>query len=337
MTTYILRTGSEVPVPSAPLVAQLQAGGGPFGHRWSVRGTTAEPPVIVRPDRIVLPAITEPVTLRILPEPDEERFAPHSVVTVVIRNDRAGADADQVILDDVDLSGLTHRDLIQLVPDGRQIRIVGLRTAADTPLPPVAELARNAAREILGVPQVDAADAIELAVVVDTSASMRGPLSDGAAVAACDVVAGIATVIAPGRRLTGSAAALTSRRLAGAPPDRFAAEMAAALGAATADHDRDHDPTPSPRLTTGFRSAAADPDRDGLTVVVTSGVPADRQSDASTPLLILGAPGRSTDWPGAAGATVVDRGGLISSPPDREVITAAVGSLLAAMLPPRST
>lgn len=343
MTTYILRTGSEVAVPAAPLVAQaqpVQVGRGAFGHRWSVRGTTTQPPFIERPDRIVLPSITEPVTLRILPDQSDgrvdgpSRFEPQSVVTVVIRHDRAAADTDQVILDEVDLSGLTHRDLIQLVPDGRRIRVIGLRTAADTPLPPVAEIARDAAREVLGVPQVEADRAVELSALVDLSASMRPALGDGSVAAACDVLAGIGSVISPGRQLTAAAGALTTRRLATAPPDRFAAEVTSAL----AGPDQGSGDQSGTRWGTGFRSAAepaaagsADRSR---TVLVTSGVPADWSDAAGAnrrQLLILGSPGRSTDWPGAGTATVVDRGGLIARPPDREVITAAVRSLLTAL------
>ncbi|SDS76335.1 hypothetical protein [Microlunatus soli] len=341
MTSYILRTGSQVAVPAAPLVAQVQGGRG-FGHRWSVRGTTTQPPFIERPDRIVLPSITEPVTLRILPVDDPSRpgapvrFASQSLVTVVIRHDRAAADADQVILDEVDLSGLTHRDLVQLVPDGRQIRVIGLRTVADTPLPPVAEIARDAAREILGVAQVEPDRAVQLAAMIDLSASMRPALRDGSVAAACDVLAGIGTVIAPGRQLTAAAGTLTGRRLATAAPDRFAAEVGSALAAdgSTAGTG------------TGFRSGSATDQAATLdrTVVVTSGVPADWPSapdaagagntgNRAGQLLILGSPGRSTDWPTAAGGTVIDRGALIADPPDRELITAAVKSLLTALHP----
>lgn len=321
MTTYILRTGSEVTVPAAPMVAQVQAGGLPFGHRWSARGTTAQPPVIERPDRIVLPSITEPVTLRILPVETEPRFGPQSVLTVVIRHDRAGEDSDQVVLDDVDLSGLTHRDLVQLIPDGRQLRIVGLRSAADTPLPPVAEIARDAAREILGLPQVDADRAVELSARIDGSSSMLPALGDGSVTAACDVLAGMATVISPGRQLSASVAGLTERRLCSAPPERFGAEVTAALsdsGEAAA----------GVASGTGFRTGTAPA---GRTVLISSGIPADWPGDRTPDglhLLVLGSPGRSTDWPGAGEAVVVDRGRLICEPPDREAIAAAVRALL---------
>lgn len=330
MTSYILRTGSEVSVTAAPLVVQVQTGGRTIGYRWSPRGTTTEPPAITRPDRIVLPSITEPVTLRILPDP-EQRFGSQSVISVLIRHDRPGPDADQVVLDDVDLSGLTHRDLVQFVPDGPQLRVVGLRTAADTRLPPVAEVARDAAREILGAPQVDDDDAVELSVLIDLSASMRPALSEGAVLGGCEVVAGVATVISPGRPLAGFAAGLEVHELGSVTPDRFAEALAAELTDARTASGGDLEVGTS----TGFRSAVASAtgsDR-GRTVVISSGVPADWIEGQGRQLMILGAPGCSTDWPGAGSATVIDRGCLIDRSPGRRQIAAAVGSLLAHLLP----
>lgn len=321
MTTYVLRSGSDVVLDAGPLVAGVRSEVADVGHRWSARGATVEPPTIVRPDRIVLPAITEPTVLRILPD-GEDRFGPQTIVSLSLGHDRGGEDADRVLMDDLDLSGLTHRDLVELVPDGQRIKIIGLRTVADTRLSPVAEAARDAAREILGVPQVAPEHATDVEMVIDTSASMRPAFGDGSVVATCEVLAGVGVVVAPDRRITATAGSLGRTTVARTTPDRLAADVAAALA--------------DPSLSTGFRSAPATesgPDS-GWTVIISSGVPADWQPAPRCSVVILTA---ATDAEAAdpdAGLCRVARPGLIADPPDRGTITAAVAGLLASLRAP---
>jgi hypothetical protein len=141
-------------------------------------------------------------------------------------------------------------------------------------LPPHAELARDVARELLGLAYVSADRAVDLVVGVDCSPSVRSYIVDGQLEAVLETFAGVASVVDPNGEVE---AVLCGRRATNLAPeaiDTFAASTIAAIG------DRP--------LVTGLRSIGLDTARPAtLTYLVTDAIPADLRHSAQPIHVVL--------------------------------------------------
>lgn len=261
MTTFMLKTGHQAQLAAQPIVVRVQSGDGAEPHRLEVLGEQRQPVSVDRHGMLVLPVVDQRITVRVLPS-GEGRFPSQSLITLMVGPDSRDPDVDRAMLDQVDVSGLAFRDLITVEPVGERLQVTALGTVADTPLPPRAEMARDAARELLGVPQAATADAMDISVAVDVSVSMRQPITDGTVEATLEFLAGLGSVVAAGRSLDVSLCGQTLQRLATEPPEKFTAAAMASVAEAP--------------LTTGFRSALAGPGGPrSLVFLITDGIPAD--------------------------------------------------------------
>lgn len=273
MPTYVLEGGKSITLPNHPVSIRLQSG----AHVVRLEATAASGPVqAISPTAglMVVPKVTEPVTIRTVPG-SGERFGPGSVLDLMVGYEsRQDLDPDRGVLSGVDVSGLRHRDILVLEPDEGRIRVTVLGPpAAEAPLPPVAERARDAARELLGTDQLPPSEAVTSVVAVDLSASMRALLADGTLAQVLDIIAGVHRVVgrAEDGQLRAAVVTDTARWMAPVPPEKFAT--------AVTEHCGD------PSLATGFRAATvldvpgldADPAR-VRRWVITDGVPADAAS-----------------------------------------------------------
>ncbi|MCV7083928.1 hypothetical protein H7H37_25190, partial [Mycolicibacterium insubricum] len=97
----------------------------------------------------------------------------------------------QVTFEPVDVSGAGAMELAGLSPAGSVIEVEA-RAVADTPLGPLANMARTAARRGSGTRQRSRGGSLRIAV--DASASMLPAFADGSVAAAVDVIIGVADV-----------------------------------------------------------------------------------------------------------------------------------------------
>jgi hypothetical protein len=152
------------------------------GHRNVVR---------VNPHAVILPAITEKVTVCVAPE-GSAAFAHDTIVYLTIGSSSPGeVDPVQVAFDAVNVSGSGATELAALTPRGGRVE-VRVRAVPDAPLSPLASMARTAARR--GGGRHLRPGHGSLSIGVDTSASMRWAFDDGSVSAAIDVVVGVADV-----------------------------------------------------------------------------------------------------------------------------------------------
>ena len=215
------------------------------------------------PSVVVIPSLPGPVRLRVAPE-GGGAFAAGAAVGLTLVALRGGAD-DEIRQPEVDVAGLTQRDLVVLEPAARGIAVAAI--AGEVALEELAGRARAAAREILGVERVPAEHSLDVTIAIDGSASMGTEQAAAARGAVLDVLDGLATTIGrPNRPVrvvvaaeglhwidgasAGGIAAAVEARIATLPP-----VLGAALG--------------SPDLRTRF------PEENSMTYVVTDGMPGD--------------------------------------------------------------
>lgn len=274
MPTYILDEAREVRLPRGAVTVQLQATGVPAGqvHLQAIRDGQ-EVPAALRPapGLLVLPDVPDGTVLRVVPVAPQRTFAPSAAVSLSLSTARSSdPDPSRAVVTLVDIAGLSERDLVALGRDAEGLTVTRLGGVSDhgdgAALSDLAQRARVAARELLGVDRVPAASAVALTIAVDQSASMRPAVQDGSVRAVADVVVGLSRVVSPGRPVR---ARLLTSPPAG-PDDVEPARLAETLAARAAE-------TP---VRLGFRSAdpalgtpAAEPGT--VTYVVTDAVPAD--------------------------------------------------------------
>ncbi|MFC7619880.1 hypothetical protein [Microlunatus sp. GCM10028923] len=229
MTTYLLREGHSVRVDALPIAIRVQpVGGGPFGHRVEVAGRNGPVRTVRRPDQVIVPVIDQPVQVSLLPE--GEAFGPQSVVTVALGPDSpAGGEADRAVLDAVDLSGLRRRDIVIMEPDAGRIKISTIGMVNDEALPATAEMARDAARGVLGVPRLPAERQVRLVVGLDTSASMRRLPADRLVRPCLELFAGLGVVIAGDQTAHGTLVGWEPVPVPAGPAAEFAESMITGL------------------------------------------------------------------------------------------------------------
>jgi len=274
MAIFLLKGGEQVALQTRPLIVRLQSVAGPSRYRLKASVPAGEPIVVERQGMLVLPRILQPTTVRLLPAQEGQTFPPQSVLTVVIGPDGGNPDADYAQVS-LDVSGLPQEDLILCEPQGPTIRVTSLSVPHSPKLPPQAELARDVARELLGVAFV-AQQAVDVVVGIDCSPSMQSYLADGTLEAALHTFAGMASVIDPNHEVEAVLCSRISTRLQAQPIDAFAEQTLTELKRQP--------------LVTGCRSSTlATDDVKSLTYLVTDSVPADltHRSDKPPHLAIL--------------------------------------------------
>lgn len=147
--------------------------------------------VRINPHFVVVPRITSELTIGVEPV-EVTAFGHGTVVHLSVGLDSPGElDPVQVRFDSVNVSGRGATELAALHVHGDRVE-VSVRTTADTPLSPLASMARTAARRSAGARPHRASG--PLVVGVDTSASMQKAFADGSVGAAIDVLIGVADV-----------------------------------------------------------------------------------------------------------------------------------------------
>lgn len=287
MSTYILNNHDRISIARRPVTVSVSGGGPPGQVLLGTSGAASDQEVRhPRPDVMILPNVTQPVTrpmvVRVLPGQGCTVFPDGTVVSVTLRTDRTrDADEDVVVVQSIDVSGLFHRDLVEVGVDGARLSVAALNAVVDSPLPPLPAAARAASRAHLGADRLT--DAVDVVIAVDTSASMAPLLADGTVEAAVDVLAGLSDVVGWGRSLTVHLLGERAERL----PDVPAADLAAATVAAVG------------RFGLGCGCRTSSPESAGsapsVTFVVTDAVPADVEAlragqgpDTVRHLLLLG-------------------------------------------------
>ena len=273
MTTYVLKGGEQISLPTRPLIVQYEPSGAAVPFRLVASVPNGTPIAIERQGMLVLPKLQQPTTVRVLPD-GGELFPPQSLVNVVIGPDGSGPAPDYVKIS-LDLSGLPSEELFLLEPQGPTIRVTSLSMPNAPKLPAQAELARDVARELLGVSYV-AQRAVDLTVGVDCSPSMRFFVADGSLEAALNIFAGMASVIDPNHAVEPVLCGRVATRLTAEPIDEFAAKTVAEVR--------------TQPLATGCRSAALTTNgAKTITYLISDGIPADlrQRKDAPPHLAVL--------------------------------------------------
>ena len=266
MPTYLLDGDSEARISDAPLSVVLGTAANQAAFLLEAVAEDALPVITPKPGMLVLPKLSTRTALRVRPV-GAQVFPENSVVSLTVTlNNQSDPDPERIVVSQVDVSGLSHRDLVILEPVDGYIQARSSLATFDTTLGDLALQARVATRELLGTEHVDGTSAINVVVAIDASASMLTLTRDGLVSAVVDVLVGVSQVVSPGRDV--SAAIVTSSV-------RWV-ESATASGLSAAVRQAQEE-TP---LTTGFRSAhpaliGRAPDQNTVTYIVTDGVPAD--------------------------------------------------------------
>lgn len=318
MTTYLLREGHSVRVDAGPIAIRVQpVGAASVRFRVEVEGTHGPARTVRRPDQVIVPVVDQPVRVSLLPE--DEVFEPQSVVTVALGPDEpGGGDADRAVLDAIDLSGLSRREIVIMEPDAGRIKISTVGVVTDEALPPTAEMARDAARGLLGVPRLPVERRVLLEVGLDTSASMRRLPPDRLARSCLEILAGLSVVIATDQTVHGTLIGWEAVPVPAGPAAEFATSMITGL-----------DDRP---LDIGCRVDALDPVATRsmpparvARYLITDDVPAGRPGFALPWVVVVGEarePGELRD--GATGVPVPAEGQRL----DRDQVRRVVASLL---------
>lgn len=268
MALYLLNQGEQVQLPTRPLLFRLQ-GGGVEQPRVVAFGSAevplTAPRAIPRPGGLLLPRIAEPIAVKLLPPLGHDLFPAHSIVTVSLGPDGGDPDADHAQLT-FDVSGLPVADLAFVEPVGGQVRVTARGPRREPPLPPTAQLARDVARELLGLAYVSGEHAVDLVLGVDCSPSMRPWVAGGVLEATLEVFAGLASVIDPNGRIDAVLCGRSTRQLTPEAIDVFASVVTAAVRRQP--------------LVTGLRSRALGSGKAGtLVYLVTDSMPADMTAE----------------------------------------------------------
>jgi hypothetical protein len=154
-----------------------------------------------RPAVMVLSQVSRRTVVRVMPGPGRSAFPERSVLTVRLTTEPTGDFAgDDVVVQAVEVSGLAFRDIVAVdVEDERRLSVSAINAVVDVPLDELSAAARSAARARLGVDRT--AEAVNVLVAVDMSASMGWAFERGAAAAAVQVVVGVSQVIGWGADL----------------------------------------------------------------------------------------------------------------------------------------
>ena len=141
----------------------------------------------------VLPRVSGPVSVTVVPAAGASLFAPGTQVSLAIGHDAAtDLDPVQVLFDPVDATGDSAVELARLIPHGAGV-LVSAAAGVDTPMSPLGSAARTSARRALDGNSREARGPV--LVALDTSASMLPTFAGGGAAAAVDVIVGVAAAV----------------------------------------------------------------------------------------------------------------------------------------------
>lgn len=149
---------------------------------------------VMRPNShlAVLPQVSGPVSVAVVPAAGADRFAAGTGVSLAIGHDSASdLDPVQVLFDPVDVSGDSSVELARLTAEGTNVKVTAT-AGADLPLSPLASAARASARKVVAH---QVASTKPVLVALDTSASMLPVFEGGGAATAIDVVVGVAAAV----------------------------------------------------------------------------------------------------------------------------------------------
>lgn len=288
MTIHVL--DGTAPVTIGPGALRAVAYGRPGGlaikiDAIDVHGRAVEGLVRSGPGVVVIPSLTGSSRLRVSPDVGGV-FAAGAAVGLTLVAAQAGGN-DEIRLAEVDVAGLTARDLVVLEPGARGVTVGAI--AGEIALEELAGRARAAAREILGVERVPVDHSLDVTIAIDGSASMRTAQAAASLSAVLDVLDGLAmTVGRPNRPVRVALVADELRWIDVAP----AAGIAAAVDAALVTLPQ---VLGAPLGSSGLRTRY--PDENSMTYVVTDGMPgelaritADNNIDGEARHLVLLAP-----------------------------------------------
>lgn len=253
MPTYVLEGGAHALLAPQPQTIRIR------GVAVAVRARRddgSEAAQVLRPGSgiLVVPQLPEALVVRVEPI-GTEQFPPGTVLDVsVAPESRRDPDPDQATVSGVDVSGLAGRDLLRLEPVAGRIQVTALGIRVDTPLPPVAETVRDAARSLLHVESVPEAHTVGLSVLVDASSSTRALAETGEIASALDIVLGISRVVSGNRELTAAIGTTTHRSVSVADVTTLSATVTDAILGAP--------------LRAGFRATAATASKDDILIVI---------------------------------------------------------------------
>lgn len=224
MPTHVLEGDKPVALPAKPITFRIS---GASGVELNIFVNGRPDTRALRPtsDKMIVPVVDETAIIRVSPA-GGGTFGSSTVISCTAEIEvRGDHDPQRAVLGQVDLSGLTGRDLIEVVPDGGRLRLSSLGVVTQTELPELAAAARDAAREVLGTERAPRENRSDLTVLVDCSASMRPLMEEGSLASAIEVVVGVAQVVSDDVRV----------RLAGASVFDLPEVPVAELGRASSD------------------------------------------------------------------------------------------------------
>lgn len=202
MPTYMLEGTVPVALSPRPLTVTLQLEGPVAGTIQALAdGRPVANAVRPRPELLILPSVEGRLLLHVEPVAAAV-FAQGSRAHVSVGvNDPGAVDPERAVLPPIDLAGLSRQEVLSLerTADGLRVRSE-VREAVRVDLGPLADAARVAATEIVGVQRLGSDRAVDVAIAVDASASFRRTAASGQLRRALDLLEGVASVVDPNRR-----------------------------------------------------------------------------------------------------------------------------------------
>lgn len=292
---YLLQPGQTIELPAQLLVVRVQPPAGQPVPRVEALAAGTGGASVHQPSGtpgLLALSVAEPTTIRVRPVAAGP-FGAGSVFTLHVQTE--GADASSVALQGIDASGLLQRDLVVLEPRGEVVAVRAVAETRDVSLPATADAARMRARAHLGVPRLPESAAVELAVVVDVSASMTPFAAGGELEQALELLLGVSQVVAGPGAPAASCCGRRLRPVLGGAPETWAAAVTRAAA--------------EQRPVVGFRSRAIPRGGErGVTFVLTDDLPADLDSerpDLRLVLLGVGEDGAESAQPGTTPITTL--------------------------------
>ncbi|GGK99789.1 hypothetical protein GCM10007382_19670 [Salinibacterium xinjiangense] len=270
MPTYVLEPNTPAKLEAnRPLRFQVHAGALTGEVLFAATDVTGAPlgRTVTRRGTLVIPKLADYTSVTVS-RLSGGVFPANTVLDLTIAYEGAlHADAVTLVAK-IEVSGIPSRQLAALrVADGVVSVVYEDESNGERPpLTGLALLAQLATREILGVSAVDPTAAINMAVVIDGSASMLAPTNDGGVGALVEVLAGLSSVVAPNRTVRAALVGNAVEWIISDSRATLAADVRRAQISAT--------------LSTGFRSADPGlighrPDENTVTWVLTDGLPSD--------------------------------------------------------------
>jgi hypothetical protein len=202
MPTYVLQGNGDVTVGVGAVTIQVVALGETGPGRIAVALTRAGSPVdgviAPRPGMLVVPMPSGRSVVRVSPV-GAAAFPAGTVLGLALVVDERLPDPDRIVLANVDVSGLPHRDLATLEVTGAKLTARAAAVESAAVLSELATAARIATREILSIDRVGPDSAVNVSAVVDGSASLEPRWRDGTLAALLEVLLGVADVVAADR------------------------------------------------------------------------------------------------------------------------------------------